>query len=228
MNVPTPPNELGRLSALREYYILDTAAEQAFEEITALAAFVCDAPIAMISLVDEARQWFKSRIGFSEQQTPRDMAFCAYTIMRSEPLIVDDACADARFEKSKLVTEEPRIRFYAGFPLISHAGFGLGALCAVDRKPRHISPQQQVAMQGLSRQVMALLEMRRLSARMANTLETMKSIHGLILVCFSCQRVRDHQGNWLPPEAFLRQELETSVSPGICPDCFAKDKLSVA
>jgi hypothetical protein len=228
MNVPIPPNEFGRLAALREYYILDTAAEQAFEDITALAAFVCDVPIAIISLVDEARQWFKSRIGLSEQETPRDMAFCAYTIMRSEPLIVDDACADARFERSKLVTEEPRIRFYAGFPLITHAGFGLGALCAVDRKPRHISLQQQAAMQWLSRQVMALLELRRLSARMANTLETMKSIHGLILVCFACQRVRDHQGNWLAPEAFLRQELEATVTPGICPDCFGKDNLPVS
>lgn len=226
--MPIPPNEFGRLAALREYYILDTAAEQAFEDITALAAFVCDVPIAIISLVDEARQWFKSRIGINEQQTPRDIAFCAYAIMRPEPLIVHDACADARFENSKLVTEEPRIRFYAGFPLISHTGFGLGALCAVDRKPRHISPPQQAAMQGLSRQVMALLELRRLSARMANTLETMKSVHGHILVCFCCQRVRDHQGNWLPPEAFLRKELEASVSPGICPDCFEKDNLSVA
>jgi GAF domain-containing protein len=223
MSAPTPPNEAGRLAALREYYILDTAAEQAFEDIAALAAFVCDVPIALISFVDEARQWFKSRIGISEQETPRDVAFCAYTIMQPAPLIVDDACADARFENSKLVTNEPRIRFYAGFPLISHTGFALGALCAVDRTPRHISARQQNAMQRLSRQVMALLELRRLSARMAKTLETMECLRGLLLVCFVCQRVRDPQGHWLPPEAFLRRHLEAKVSPGICPDCFGKE-----
>jgi GAF domain-containing protein len=223
MNAPWPPNESGRLAALREYYILDTAAEQAFEDIAALAAFICDVPIALISFVDEARQWFKSRIGISQQETPRDIAFCAHTILRPEPLIVDDACADARFQKSKLVTDEPRIRFYAGFPLISHGGFALGALCAVGRVPRHLSLPQQQAMERLSRQVMALLELRRLSACLAGALETMNTSLRLHLVCFACQRVRDAEGRWMTPDTFLREKLQINVSQGICPDCSGND-----
>src|SRR5512136_1302182 len=171
MKAPIPENEAQRLAALREYHILETAAEQTYDDLAALAAYLCDVPIAMISLVDESRQWFKSRVGVNRQETPRDVAFCAHAILQSEPLIVRDALKDARFSDSALVTRTPHIRFYAGFPLASPEGFALGTICAIDRKPRRLSPEQKTAMQALSRQVMALLELRRVSARMAVVLE---------------------------------------------------------
>jgi GAF domain-containing protein len=220
MKPPVPFNDAARLAALREYFILDTSAEGAFEEIAGLAAFTCDVPIAMISFVDEARQWFKARIGISEQETPRDVAFCAHTILRTEPLIVDDACVDQRFADSILVTEEPRIRFYAGFPLITREGFALGALCAADRKPRHLTARQQDAMRFLARQVVTLLEMRRLSARLADSLETIAVSRGLRLICLLCLRIREEHEHWLPCEDFFRRHASAHISSGICPDCF--------
>ncbi|MCX6928790.1 MAG: GAF domain-containing protein [Verrucomicrobia bacterium] len=221
MNAPRPINESGRLAALREYYILDSSAEQAFEEIAGLAAFICDVPIAMISFVDEARQWFKARIGISEQETPRDIAFCAHTILRTDPLIVDDACADLRFASNPLVTEEPRIRFYAGFPLITRDGFALGALCAADRKPRHITDRQQNAMRFLARQIISMLELRRLSARLADALESTAGPSGLSLICLLCRKIRDQTGHWLPSQDFFRQHFNVKLSPAVCDDCFA-------
>jgi len=186
MKAPLPDNEAQRLATLREYRILDTAAEQAYDDITALAAYLCNVPIAMISLVDESRQWFKSKLGLNRRETPRDVAFCAHAILQSEPLIVRDALKDTRFADSALVTRSPHIRFYAGFPLASPEGFALGTLCAIDRKPRRLSAEQKRAMQALSRQVMALLELRRVSARMAEALEKVKTLRGLLPICAWC------------------------------------------
>src|SRR3974390_3407589 len=143
MKAPIPDNEAQRLAALQEYRILDSAAEQAYDDLTALAAYLCEVPIAMISLVDESRQWFKSKVGLNQQETPRDVAFCAHAILQCEPLIVHDALNDSRFADSALVTRDPQIRFYAGFPLSSPEGFALGTICAIDRKPRHITPKQK-------------------------------------------------------------------------------------
>lgn len=219
-----PDNESQRLAALREYHILDTAAEQAYDDITALAAHLCKVPITMISLVDESRQWFKSKLGLNEQETPRDVAFCAHAILQTEPLIVRDALKDMRFADSALVTRSPHIRFYAGFPLCSPAGFALGTLCAIDRKPRQLSAEQKAAMQALSRQVMALLELRRVSAHMAQALEHVKTLHGLLPICAWCKRIRDDKGYWGQVEAYIREHTGTDFTHGICPDCLEKQR----
>jgi GAF domain-containing protein len=222
MKAPIPDNEAQRLAALREYRILDTAAEQAYDDLTGLAAYLCDVPVAMISLVDESRQWFKSRLGLNQRETPRDVAFCAHAILQSDPLIVRDALKDARFADSALVTRSPHIRFYAGFPLATPEGYALGTLCAIDRKPRRLSSEQKQAMQALARQVMALLELRRVSARMAVALQKVKTLHGLLPICAWCKRIRDDQGYWSQVEAYIQAHTDADFTHGICPDCFQK------
>jgi GAF domain-containing protein len=224
MKAPIPENETQRLAALRDYHILDTAAEQAYDDITALAAYVCDVPIAMISLVDESRQWFKSKLGLNKRETPRDVAFCAHAILQSDPLIVRDALKDPRFADSALVTRSPHIRFYAGFPLSTPEGFALGSLCAIDRKPRQLSAEQKTAMQSLSRQVMALLELRHVSAQMAEVLEKVRALHGLLPICAWCKRIRDDHGYWSQVEAYIHEHTGADFTHGICPDCLEKQR----
>ncbi len=158
---PLPPDEAERLAALRMYDVLDTPAEEPFDDLTELAARICEAPIALISLIDKDRQWFKSRVGLDAAETARDIAFCAHAIHQPDLLIVADATLDERFSDNPLVTKDPHIRFYAGAPLISPEGQALGTLCVIDREPRSMSPDHQRALRVLSRHVMTQLELRR-------------------------------------------------------------------
>jgi GAF domain-containing protein len=222
MKAPLPANETQRLDALKSYQILDTDAEQIFDDITTLASRICKVPVAMISLVDESRQWFKAKLGISQQQTPRDVAFCAHTILKDQPLFVSDALTDSRFADSVLVTGEPHIRFYAGFPLVTPEGCALGALCVIDRHPRRLTPEQREAMRILTRQVMALLEMRRISARLADALANVKTLEGLLPICAWCRRIRDDQGHWSSMETYLKTSTDSELTHSICPDCRAE------
>ena len=201
---------------------MDTASEEAYDDLASLAARVCEAPIGIISLVDEERQWFKSRVGIALEQTSRDVAFCAHAILQSGPLIVKDALEDDRFADNPLVNAEPRIRFYAGFPLVCPEGYVLGTLCAMDQKPRQISAWQQDIMEMLGRQVMALLELRRVAARMAEALQTIRTPHGVLPLCGSCKRVRDVQG-WVKVEIYIAQHSDAEVTTGICPECIIRE-----
>lgn len=158
---PIPNNELARLAALKQYQILDTVPEKVFDDFTFLAAQICRTPIALISFVDGDRQWFKSKVGVDVDCTPRDVAFCAYTIMQQQPLVVPNALKDSRFAENPLVAQAPDIRFYAGAPLITPEGYGIGTLCVVDTVPRDLSLEQQEGLRALSNQVIAQLEMRR-------------------------------------------------------------------
>ena len=154
-------NEAARIAALQKYAILDTEPEQAFDDLVLLASFICNTPIAMISLVDEDRQWFKSKVGVSISETPREIAFCATAIRQPDVFVVPDTLIDERFRNNPLVTSEPNIRFYAGAPLINEDGYALGTICVVDKTPREFGPAQQAAMKALSRLVLAQLEFRR-------------------------------------------------------------------
>ncbi|MES2909993.1 MAG: GAF domain-containing protein [Pseudomonadota bacterium] len=148
-----------RLSALKRLLVMDSSEEQAYDDITRLAASVCGTPIALISLVDDKRQWFKARVGLAARETPRDMAFCAHAIPApSEVLIVEDAQADERFLSNPLVTGDPNIRFYAGAPLVTKERQVLGTLCVIDRVPRILDEGQLETLQFLALQVMAMLE----------------------------------------------------------------------
>ncbi len=160
MNAPSPMLESARVAALDRYAILDTEPEQAFDDLVALAANVCETPIAMLSLVDDHRQWFKSKVGVEIRETPREASFCAHAIQQRDLFIVTDALNDARFGQNPLVVNEPHIRFYAGAPLINEDGFALGTLCVVDRQPRELDDAQKEALKSLSRLALGQMELR--------------------------------------------------------------------
>lgn len=162
MKAPLPPNEAQRLASLAQYDVLDTPSEQAFDDLTLLASHICQTPMALVSLVDETRQWFKSRFGVMALETSRDVAFCAHTILQPEEMfVVQDAQDDPRFAGNPLVTGAPHIRFYAGMPLVTPDGHSLGSLCVLDRVPRLLTGAQEAALRALSHQVVSQLELRR-------------------------------------------------------------------
>ncbi|MGG6296902.1 PAS domain S-box protein [Leptolyngbya sp. AN02str] len=159
MRAAFPNNENQRLAKLKSYGVLDTVAETAYNDLALLASYICNTPIALVSLVDADRQWFKASVGVDVCETSRDSSFCAHAILQHDVFIVPDAWEDARFVNNPLVTGEPYLRFYAGVPLFTQEGFGLGTLCVIDTQPRSLSPEQISALKALARQVMNQLEL---------------------------------------------------------------------
>ena len=157
---PLPHDEQERLNELKKYGILDTEPEAIFESMVQLATYICKTPIAAISLVDENRQWFKAIKGIDAKETPRDVAFCAHAILQDVAMVVPDALLDERFFDNPLVTDGPKIRFYAGVPLVTPSGFHLGTLCVIDTQPKEIAQEQLDAVKTLADSVMAHLDLR--------------------------------------------------------------------
>ncbi len=156
--------ERARLAALARYQVLDTEAEAEFDQLTALAAYVCRTPIALVSLIDEDRQWFKSKLGLDICSTDREIAFCDYAVRSGEMVVIPDALADPRFATNPLVLGEPYVRAYAGAPLITPDGHVLGTLCVLDTVARELSVEQLTLLASLADQAMIQLEHRRQSS----------------------------------------------------------------
>lgn len=172
--IPIPLNEPSRLLALQSYEIMDSGQELRYDDITLLASRICRTPMALITLINEDRQWFKSKVGLAGTETPRELAFCAHAIVEPDKVLtVVDARVDDRFSANPVVTGAPYVRFYAGAPLVSADGHALGTLCVIDREPRHLEPEQKDALLALSRQVMALLEERRTSAALRGAMQAL-------------------------------------------------------
>ena len=187
MVLPVPPDRPGpllsaddpevvRLDELRAYGVLDTAPEQALDELTRLAAQLFRVPVALVSLVDEHRQWFKSRVGLDMTETPREQAFCAHAIRGSEVMVVEDAHADPRFQATPLVTDAPGIRFYAGVPIRTSGGVALGTLCAIDDKPRRPGPDDIQALQDLADLVSKEVQLRETLALARDQLDRSQAV----------------------------------------------------
>lgn len=160
MNAALPDNETQRLKTLSQYKILDTLPDEAFDDFTRLAAQICQTSIALMTLINHNRQRFQSKFGWRATQSDREIDFCTYTIVHNEVLVVPDALTDERFATNPLVTSEPHIRFYAGAPLITSQGYAVGTLCVMDYVPRELNCEQLEALQALSRQAIAQLELR--------------------------------------------------------------------
>lgn len=221
-----PEDEVQRLQALSSYQVLDTLPELAFDDLTFLAGYICQTPIALISLIDDHRQWFKSKVGIAAPETSRDMAFCAHCILQSDMMVVPDAMSDPRFADNPLVTHEPNIRFYAGAPLTTPDGYNLGTLCVIDRVPRDLTPQQSRSLQALSRQVIAQLEFRRqmlerdLSLKqLQDAVKRVKILSGMLPICATCKLIRNEEGDWIQLESYIRDRSEAEFTHGICPSC---------
>jgi GAF domain-containing protein len=219
MKAPLPPNEASRMEALRKYRILDTAPEQAYDDITRIASAICGVPIAIMSLIDNDRQWFKSKVGASNDETPREQAFCAYTIHQTSILEVEDATRDQRFSDNPLVLGNPSIRFYAGAPLITPNGDALGSLCVIDRHPRRLTDDQKESLTALARMVINNLELRRTSAELAEAVANVKTLGGMLPMCCGCKQIRDDAGYWQQVETYIAEHTDASFSSSYCPKC---------
>ncbi len=213
------PGEARRLEALHRYAILDTLPEPDFDELARLAAYFCDTPVALISLVDADRQWFKARFGFSLSETPRHLSLCAHAIREPGLFVVPDALADPRFANNPLVTADPPIRFYAGAPLLTAEGEALGTLCVIDHSPRDLSPAGAEALRALSHQVVAQLEWRRARLDLERTIERSRATEEslrrseqfktrLIECSRDCIKVLDPDGHLLSMNAGGMEVLE--------------------
>ena len=211
-----------RLKALAEYRILGTEPEKCYDDITQIASLTCNVPISLMTLVDKDRQWFKSKIGLEINQTRRDWSFCTHAIKENNPLIIHDALQDERFINNPLVTGDPNIRFYAGFPLRNNDGNKLGTLCVIDRKPGSLNANQLIVMELLSRQVVSFLELRKRSLHLLDALSKFHNQEGILSVCSYCREVKNKEGDWQHLEKYLSSVSDIRFSHGVCDKCMEK------
>lgn len=209
-----PKNEIERLIALKQYQILDTVSEQSFDDITKLASVICGTPIALITLLDENRQWFKSAVGLNATEMPRNISFCGHTILGDDVFEVSNTLEDERFFDNPLVKEQPNIRFYAGMPLITESGFALGTLCVIDQKVHLLSPDQRDSLKMLGHQVVAQIEHRMSLLKIEETTDILESTGRMAKVGGWMLNLETMHIQWTK-EVFAIYELEATEPPSV-------------
>lgn len=221
MHIPAPVrvDEQERLALLRRLDILDSGQEDAFDEIVRVASLVTGTDIALVSLVDEHRQWFKARHGLEDSETDRHVSFCAWAVHDRKPLLVPDATEDPRFAENPEVTGGLGIRSYFGAPLLTESGHALGSLCVIDREPRELPPEQLEILEILARRVVDMIEARDVARKLAEALEKVRELAPMIPVCAWCKRVRDDEQYWSSIHEYLQEHVGTLTSHCICPEC---------
>ncbi len=204
---PVPEREQERLEELELLNIMDSLPERSYDGFAQLAGIICDTPIALITLLDESRQWFKANVGLAATETPRDQAFCAHAIIDpGAVMVVKDATHDARFVNNPLVTGDPNIRFYAGAPLVTASGLALGSLCVIDREPRELSARQMEALEIIAREVSMALQLRRTVLDLERTVLDHES---------EVNRLVEYQHELQRAESVLRQAASTDRVSGL-------------
>ena len=219
LSAVVPADEQERLQALHDLSILDTGREQAYDDMTQLAAQICGTPVSAVTFVDHDRQWFKSSVGFLPDSTDREVSFCAHTILDTDIFEVRDARRDARFADNPLVVGDPFIRFYAGVPLRTITGRSVGALCVIDHRPRRLNDDQREALSALARSVSHFLELRQATRRLQESLHDLKTLSGLIPICMHCKNIRSDAGYWKSVERYVENNSTARFSHCICPTC---------
>ena len=215
------------------HHILDTLPDPKFDDLALLASFICKTPMAFISVLDSNGQRIQASVGSSPAWISPEQSLCHYTILHAEMLIVKDTLADERFLNHPLITDDPKIRFYAGVPLVTPDGYTLGTLCVVDHKPNDLNLEQIVALQALARQITIQFELRhvayyleqnnklqaKLITDLGEALHYKKILSGTIPICASCKKIRDDEGAWQQIEIYISQHSCADFTHGVCPDC---------
>lgn len=209
-----PKNEIERLIELKKYQIIDTISEKSFDDIAKLASVICGTPVALITLLDENRQWFKSNVGLDTQETPRDISFCGHAILSTDIFEINDTLKDERFFDNPLVKGQPNIRFYAGMPLVTESGYALGSLCVIDQTPRKLSAEQHYSLEILGRQVVALIEHRMSLLKIEETISLLESTGQMAKVGGWVLDLDDMHLQWTK-EVFAIHELEVGNPPSV-------------
>ncbi len=210
-----PPDEAARMTALLQCRILDTPPERSFDDLTQLAARLCETPISLVSLVDDDRQWFKSACGLEAPQTPRESAFCAHAILGDTPLIVPDATRDPRTVDNGLVTGPPHIRFYAGVPLRTADGHALGTLCVIDTTPRELTTRQLEDLTALAHQASSQLELRRKAGRLTQINAELSQLNRELdeFTHIASHDLQEPLRKLMSFSALLRQDIDGDLPP---------------
>ena len=224
MNVPPNQNERRRLNALHRYQILDSVSERTYDDIVKLAAHIFDAPIAAILHLENERHFLKTAMGVrgAESFLLNTQAFCEETMAESDVMVVEDTTCDGRFATNPLVTSGLQIRFYAGAPLATPDGLGLGALCVMDTKPRRVGRREKEMLQSLARMVMTTMDLRRVSDALANEVLKVRNLSGLLPICSGCKNIRNDGGYWQRVECYVSENSSAEFTHGMCPDCAEK------
>ena len=219
MNFPTPENEQERVELLRKLDILDSLAESSYDFIVGVASRLFDSPVAFISFLDENRQWFKATVGLEVKETPREVAFCNYTILNENILVVEDMQQDDRFKNNPFVKDDPSFRFYAGFPITLGDDLRIGTVCVLDNKPRTFSENDKMLLKELAEHVTDLIKIRKISDELREKNREVQELQKLIPICSWCGKIKDDQNYWQSVESYISQQQHSKITHSICDDC---------